>query len=83
MSLMNIVRSIISVFVLALVALSIAGWIWAGGQPSPGQEGARVVLALCGLSSLGCLWLLWRERPLSVNSTHQNLLGASATDAES
>jgi hypothetical protein len=64
---MNLIRSIISVFVLALVAVAVAGWIWAGGLPSPKMEGARFVLALCGMSSLGCLWKLWREKPLDEN----------------
>jgi hypothetical protein len=59
---MNFIRSIISVFLLLLFAVSIAGWIWAGGQPSPRMEGARFVLALCGLSSVGALGLLWTAR---------------------
>ncbi len=68
MNLMNLIRSIISVFVAALVVLSVAGWIWAGGQPSPRMEGSRFVLALCGLSSIGGLWLLWKEKPAAANS---------------
>lgn len=59
---MNAVRSVISVFLLALIGVVIAGWIWAGGQPSPKLEGARFVLALCGLMSAGALVLLWRAK---------------------
>jgi hypothetical protein len=59
---MNLVRSIISVFLLALLVLSIAGWIWAGGQPSPKLEGARFVLAICGISSVGAVALLWNVK---------------------
>ena len=62
---MNFIRSLISIFMLILLAVSIAGWIWAGGQPSPKQEGARFVLALCGLSSLGGLTLLWKAKQTS------------------
>ncbi len=62
---MNLVRSVISVFVVALVGVSIAGWVWAGAQPSPNREGARVVLAICGIASIGCLWMLWREKEAS------------------
>jgi 4-amino-4-deoxy-L-arabinose transferase-like glycosyltransferase len=69
MNLMNIVRSIISVFVIALAAVAIAGWLWAGGQPSPKMEGARVALGLCGLSSVVCLWLLWKEKPAASINT--------------
>ncbi len=60
---MNLIRSIMSVFLLALLGLSVAGWIWAGGQPTPKMEGARLVLAICGLSSIGCMWLLWAAKP--------------------
>jgi hypothetical protein len=61
---MNAIRSIISVFLVALMAVSIAGWVWAGDQPTPTQVGARVVLAMCGLSSVGALALIWSvKRP--------------------
>lgn len=60
---MNLIRSVMSVFLVILVGVSVAGWIWAGGQPSPQMEGARFVLALCALSALGCLWLLWNANP--------------------
>lgn len=59
---MNLVRSIISVFLITLVVLSVAGWIWAGGQPSPKLEGARFILAVCGIASLGSLWVLWGSK---------------------
>lgn len=59
---MNLVRSIISVFLLVLVGLIVAGWIWAGGQPAPKMLGARFVLTLCGLASIGCVGLLWTAR---------------------
>ncbi len=74
---MNLVRSLISLFLLALLAVSIAGWIWAGGQPSPKLEGARVVLALCGLSSVGCLWLLWSVKPGVVDQPTVNQVDAA------
>lgn len=66
---MNLVRCFLSVFLLALLAISIAGWVWAGGQPSPKREGARIVLTLCGLSSVGCLCLLWHAKPAVVEPT--------------
>jgi hypothetical protein len=59
---MNVIRSLMSVFLVILLALSIAGWIWAGGQPSPQSEGARLVLVLCGLTAVGSLWLLWTAK---------------------
>ncbi|MFU7557294.1 hypothetical protein ACMFWY_01250 [Roseiconus sp. JC912] len=60
---MNLVRSFISIFLVALFAVSIAGWFWAGGQPSPQSIGSRVVLVLCGLLSVGCFTLLWSAKP--------------------
>ena len=61
---MNLIRSLISLFLIALLAVSVAGWVWAGDQPSPTMEGARFVLALCGLSAVGGLALIWSvKRP--------------------
>lgn len=67
MNLMNLVRSIISLFVVALVVVSVAGWIWAGDQPSPAMEGARFVLAACGVLSVGSLCILWKEKPMQMS----------------
>jgi hypothetical protein len=64
---MNLVRTFISVFVVALSVVSVYGWIWAGHQETEYvRNGARVVLALCFLASLGCLVLIWREKPQMV-----------------
>ena len=64
---MNAVRSVISVFLLVLLGLSVAGLVWAGGQPSPQSTGARLVLALCGLMAVGSLVVLWSARQLKTN----------------
>lgn len=56
---MNVVRTVISVFMLILLVLCVAGWMWADALPSPKMEGARFVLALCGLMSVGSVWLVW------------------------
>lgn len=65
---MNLVRSAISVLLLTLVVISIGGWIWAGGRPSPTMEGARFALGLCGLASVICLSVLWRGKPPGSNA---------------
>lgn len=57
---MNVLRTAISVFLVAVILLSIAGWIWAGQQSSFQATGARVVLGLGSLASLGALLELWR-----------------------
>ncbi|MGN6133454.1 MAG: hypothetical protein ACTHOU_03095 [Aureliella sp.] len=59
---MNLVRSIFSFFLCAIVAVAIAGWIWAGSLPSPKLEASRTMLAICGVASLGCLGALWSAR---------------------
>jgi hypothetical protein len=64
---MNAIRSVISVFLLVLLGLSVAGWVWAGGQPTPQSTGARLVLALCGLMAVGSLVVLWSARQLKAN----------------
>jgi hypothetical protein len=63
---MNLVRSTISVFLLALLVLSIAGWIWSSGLPASKMEGARVVLAICAVASVGSLVLLWTAKQAQV-----------------
>lgn len=61
---MNVVRTVVSAFMLILLALCVAGWIWARGLPSPKMEGARLVLALCGCMSVGAMGLIWTfKRP--------------------
>ncbi len=59
---MNLIRTILSVFMIAIVLLVISGWSWAGGQPSPKAEGARFALALCGVMAVGCLGILWTTK---------------------
>lgn len=59
---MNLIRSIISIFLLILLAVSVAGWAWAGGLPTTKMEGARFALALCGLASVGAIGLLWSAK---------------------
>lgn len=60
---MNLVRSVMSVFLLALLVISVCGWFWANGQPSPTREGAKVALALCAAGSAFTMWIIWREKP--------------------
>lgn len=59
---MNLIRSLMTIFLLSVVAVSVAGWIWAGGQPSPKLEGARFVLALCILMGVGSMGILWTTK---------------------
>ena len=59
---MNLVRSVISLFLFALLALSIAGWDWAASLPPAKLLGARVALGLCGLMAIGTLGLLWTAK---------------------
>jgi hypothetical protein len=55
-----------SVFLVILLGLSIAGWIWAGGLASSQSAGARLVLFLCGVSAVVGLYLLWTEKPSEI-----------------
>lgn len=59
---MNLVRSVMSFFLLVLIFLAVAGFYWAGGLPAPKCSGARVALALCALMSSGSMFLLWKEK---------------------
>lgn len=59
---MNFIRSVISFFLLILLGLTIAGWIWAGGLPAPNATGARVALGLCSLMAVGTMVILWTTK---------------------
>jgi hypothetical protein len=60
---MNVVRTLISLFILVLIAVASTGWIWTGRHQSPAQSAAsRVVLSLCILAAVVGLTALWRRR---------------------
>jgi hypothetical protein len=68
---MNVVRVVISLFILVLIALSVGGLIWAGDQPSlQSPVGCRVVLTVTGLAGVGGLVVLWRPRPTDAGHDH-------------
>ena len=63
---MNVVRILISAFLLVLIALAVSGWVWTGGhQPAAQATASRVVLAACMLAGIAGLTALWRKRPIS------------------
>jgi hypothetical protein len=60
---MNVVRIVISLFILVLIAVSAAGWIWTGShQPPLESEASRVVLTLGIVAGVAGLAALWRAR---------------------
>jgi hypothetical protein len=56
---MNLIRSLMSIFLACVVAVAIAGWVWVGHLPSPKLEAARCVLGLCMAMAIGSIALLW------------------------
>jgi len=59
---MNLIRSLMTLFLLCVVAVCIAGWVWSGNQPPQKQVAARCVLGLCMAMALGSTALLWTAR---------------------
>ena len=60
---MNGVRVAISLFIVVLIGLSTAGWIWTGAHQSAAQSTAsRTVLALGIMAGLVGLRFLWGRR---------------------
>jgi hypothetical protein len=58
---MNIVRIVISVFILVLIGVSLLGWVWTGTHQSASQAAAsRMVLTLGVLAGVIGLVALWR-----------------------
>jgi hypothetical protein len=64
---MNLIRSVMSVFLLIVLGLAVAGWVWAGEQPTTYvSTGGRVAVSLCGLAAVGALGLIWSaKRPVT------------------
>lgn len=60
---MNAIRTVMSLFLVWVLALSVAGWVWAGRQPAATMEGARIVLALCMLIAAGGIGVIWSVKP--------------------
>ncbi len=64
---MNLVRSVITLFLLVLLTLAAAGWTWAGNQPPEKMYGARAVLGVCAFAAVGSIVLLWTARKPEVD----------------
>ena len=61
---MNVIRAVISSFILILVTLSVMGWIWTGNhQPAAQALASRVVLTISIAAGLAGLVSIWRPRP--------------------
>jgi hypothetical protein len=61
---MNVVRILLSLFVIALLIISVAGWIWAGeNQPPDAAVASRVVLAVGMAAGFAGMVAIWRWRP--------------------
>jgi len=61
-SAMTLIRVLMTTFVLLLIAVSLAGWIWTGGNQPPAQAMAsRLVLTLGMIGGLIGLRAIWRH----------------------
>jgi membrane protein YdbS with pleckstrin-like domain len=63
MTAMNVVRIVITAFVVVLIAVAASGWLWAGShQPAPQAMASRVVLALSVLAGIIGVKAVWAHR---------------------
>jgi len=63
---MNAIRSILSLFLVVVLILSVLGWRWSGGDSTPpgfNRAGARVVLVVAAVAAVGGIGVLWRVNP--------------------
>lgn len=59
---MNAIRIAITVFILLLIGLSVAGWRWTGANQTASQAAAsRVVLLAGSVAGLVGLSVIWRH----------------------
>lgn len=58
---MTVVRILISLFVVLLIAVSIAGWVWTTShQPPPQALASRIVLGAGIIAGVAGLAMIWR-----------------------
>ena len=56
------IRAAISTFIVILIGIAGAGWIWTGAHQAPADAlGSRVVLGLAVAAGLVGLRMLWRR----------------------
>ncbi len=65
---MNAIRGVMTVYLLAVLLFVFLGWRWVdlktqATPPPKNLAGARVVLAISGLSSLVGLGVIWSAKP--------------------
>jgi hypothetical protein len=61
----NAVRILISLFILVLIVVAFAGWIWTSHhQPAAQSQPSHLVLGMSVLAGLGGLAAIWRSRAL-------------------
>jgi hypothetical protein len=66
---MTLVRILVTLFVAAILAATIAGWVWTGQhQPPAGAIASRVVLGISALAGLVALIVVWRPNPWGANT---------------
>jgi hypothetical protein len=59
---MKVVRAAISLFILVVIGLAVAGWIWTGGhQAASAAAASRIVLSVAIITGLVGLRSLWRH----------------------
>ncbi len=58
---MNAIRVSISLFIVLLIAIAIAGWRWAGAQPVHPSLWGRAALAGSVVAGIVGLVALWRD----------------------
>jgi hypothetical protein len=59
----NIIRFVITGFILMLITIATTGWLWVGSHQSPAQAlASRVVLTLCVVAGLIGVKAVWARR---------------------
>ena len=60
---LNVVRVVITGFILVLITIATTGWLWVGSHQSPAQAlASRVVLTLCVVAGLIGVKAVWTRR---------------------
>lgn len=66
---MNIVRILITMFILLLLTVVALGWMWTTTHQPPGQSSAsHIVLSVAALAGVFAITRIWRADPARVDT---------------
>ncbi len=62
---MNAIRTVMTIFLAAVLTAAVLGWRWVAVLPPAKLEAARIVLTVAAIGCLAAIMLLWKDKTQS------------------